>query len=131
MPLTISTLAERRGPPVRSSMRKFHVAPSMPAELGREALPLAGVVLLKTRERTIPPGPPRILRLDLVDAAPLLRREIYRSFLARQMGHDPRLFVQIAALLDRVPVFSLERSPGLEYLAAGAALVLDAMVEAG
>ncbi|WP_428245398.1 hypothetical protein [Ferrovibrio sp.] len=125
------SLGERQGLPIRSNMRKFHVAPSMLAELGREALPLAGVVLLQTRERTVPPGPPGIKRLPLVDAAPLLRREIYRSFLARQMGHDPLLFAQIAALLDRVPVFTLERSLGLEYLDASAALVLDAMVEAG
>lgn len=117
-------LAERQGLAVRSHMRKFHVAP--PSDLERDASPLAAVILLRMRERTAPPGPPGIERLALVDAAPLLRGEIYRPSLARRMGHDPLLFVQIAALLDRVPVFRLERTPGLEHLDAGAALVLDA-----
>ncbi|MES2494672.1 MAG: hypothetical protein V4618_01030 [Pseudomonadota bacterium] len=123
-------LTERQGTPIRTHMRKFHVAPSSPAHRTRDALPLAAVILLSARDRAVPPGPPRIKRLPLVDAAPLLREEIYRPYLARRMGHDPLLFVQIAALLDRVPVFQLERTRGLEYLDAGAALVLDAVAEA-
>lgn len=125
------TLAERQGPPIRSHMRKFHVAPSSPVDGGQDAAPLAAVILLRTRDRTVPPGPPAIERLALVDAAPLLRAEIYRPSLARRMGHDPLLFIQIASLLDRVPVFRLERTRGLEYLDAGATLVLDAMAGAG
>jgi len=122
------TLAERQGPPVRSHMCKFHVASSTPCK--QDAVPLAAVILLQTRDRTVPPGPPEIQRLRLVDAAPLLRREIYRPSLANRMGHNSLLFIQIASLLDRIPVFRLERTPGLEYLDADAALVLDVMAEA-
>lgn len=122
------TLAERQGPPVRSHMHKFHVASSTPCK--QDAVPLAAVILLQTRDRTVPPGPPEIQRLELVDAAPLLRREIYRPSLANRMGHNSLLFIQIASLLDRIPVFRLERTPGLEYLDADAALVLDVMGEA-
>ena len=125
------TLAEQQGPPIRSHMHKFHVAPSSPADRVRDGLPLAAVILLRMRDTTAPPGPPGIERLALVDAAPLLRGEIYRPSLARRMGHDPLLFIQIASLLDRVPVFRLERTRGLEHLDAGAALVLDAMTGAG
>ncbi|WP_445682226.1 hypothetical protein [Radicibacter daui] len=125
------TLAERQGAPIRSHMRKFHVAPSSPVERAGDACPLAAVILLRTRENTLPPGPPGIERLALADAASLLRREVYRPSLARCMGHDPLLFLQIAALLDRVPVFRLERTRGLEHLDASATLVLDAMTRAG
>lgn len=125
------TLAERQGAPIRSHMSKFHVAPSSPLDRGEVASPLAAVILLRTRERTVPPGPPSIEPLTLVDAAPLLKGEIYRPSLARHMGHDPLLFSQIAGLLSRAPVFRLERTRGLEYLDASAALVLDAVKGAG
>ncbi len=122
-------LTVRRGAPVRSHMEKFHVAPSSPATPDCDALPLGAIVILSTRERTEPPAAPAIERLPMVDAAPLLRREIYRPALARRMGHDPILFLQIATLLGRVPVFRLERTRGLEYLDAATALVADAMGE--
>ncbi len=124
------SLTERQGAPIRSHMRKFHVSPTSPAERTREALPLAAVILLASRDGTVPPGPPRIEQLPLVDAAPMLRGEIYRPYLARRMGHDPLLFVQIATLLNRVPAFRLDRTRGFEYLDAGAALVLDAVAGA-
>lgn len=121
------TLGERQGNPVRSHMRKFHVTPAQDEE--QDAFPLATVVLLRGRMAQTPSAPPRIERLDLADAAALVRREIYRSALARRMGHDPLLFGQIAALLRHVQVFRLERSPGLEHLGATADLVLAAATE--
>lgn len=123
-------LVERQGEPIRIHMRKFHVAPAAAARPVEVALPLAAVVLLSSRDRNVPPGPPRIERMPLVDAAPMLRAEIYRPYLARRMGNDPLLFMQTAALLNRIPVFRLERTRGLEYLYDGAALVLDAVAGA-
>jgi hypothetical protein len=123
-------LAERQGEPIRSHMRKFHVAPETAAHPVEVALPLAAVVLLSSRDRNVPPGPPQIERMPLVDAAPMLRAEIYRPYLARRMGNDPLLFMQTAALLNRVPVFRLDRTRGLEYLDEGAALVIDAVTGA-
>jgi len=123
-------LAERQGAPIRSHMRKFHVAPSSSAHPVEDALPLSAVILLSSRDRTVPPGPPAIERIPLVDAAPMLRGEIYRPHLARRLGNDPLLFIQIATLLNRVPVFRLERTRGLEYLDDGAALVLNAVAGA-
>lgn len=124
------SLAERQGAPIRSHMRKFHVAPSSPAHPVEDSLPLAAVILLSSRDLTAPPGPPRIERVPLVDAAPMLRGEIYRPYLARRLGNDPALFIQIAALLEKTPVFRLERTLGLEYLDDAAALVLNAVAGA-
>ncbi len=122
-------LAQQQGAPVRGHMHKFHVSP-LRSQNQPGALPLAAVVVLRMRENTAPPAPPRIERLNLVDAAPLLRREVYRALLAKKLGLDPVLFTQIAALLAQVPVFRLERSPGLHHLEASAALVLAAVAQA-
>lgn len=124
------SLAERQGAPIRSHMRKFHVAPSSSAHPVEDALPLAAVILLSSRDRTALPGPPSIERVPLVDAAPMVRGEIYRPYLARRLGNDPLMFIQIAALLCRAPVFRLERTRGLEYLDDAAALVLNAVAGA-
>ncbi len=124
-------LAARQGPPIREHMRKYHVAPSATQSEARDALPLAAIILLRTRETTAPPEPPRIERLNLVDAAPLLRKEVYRASLARHMGHDALLFAQIATLLGRVPVFRLERAFDFKHLDESAALVLTAVDGAG
>jgi len=120
-------LAARQGPPIRAHMHKYHVAPSIPQTELREAIPLAALILLRTPEPMALPVPPRIERLNLADAAPLLRKEVYRAALARRMGHDALLFTQIAALLGRVSVFRLERALDFAHLNDSAALVLAAV----
>ncbi len=122
-------LTQQQGAPVRSHMRKFHVTPRL-AQNQPGTLPLAAVVLLRMQENPMPPAPPRIERLNLADAAPLLLKQVYRVTLAKKMGHEPILFGQIAALLAQVPAFLLERSPGLNHLEASAALVLAAAEQA-
>lgn len=121
-------LGQLQGAPVRERLQKFHVTPSG-YEAGGEPqpMPLAVVLLLRTREPIEPPAPPKITRLDLTDAAPLLREEVFRGVLAQRMARDAELFGQIAALLGGTRVFLLERTLGLEQLPATVAAVTKLM----
>lgn len=101
-------LEGRRGMAVRGHLRKFHVQPEQ--ENSAATLPLAGVVILRNCPQASAHHNTTMQRLDLVDAAPSLRAEVYRGTLARKMGLDGNLFGQIAQVLRHVPVWRLERN---------------------
>lgn len=105
------SLAERQGAPVRGTIRKFHVDPSCVTPAADR--PLAAVVALS---QPSPPHPKGIVPLSLADAAPQLRADVYRPVLAARMGRDAQLFGQVAALLNHVRVFRLDRSSGFDDL---------------
>lgn len=96
-------LTGRQGKAVRDSIEKFHVEPENEAM----ATPLAAIVCVREAEfndqaATLEP-------LGLADAAALLRTDIYRAGLARQMGCDAALFAQSARLLGRTHMLRLTR----------------------
>jgi hypothetical protein len=122
-------MADRQERPVRTRLRKFHVAPSQETESG--PVPLSTVVLFEDRPDRAPPAPPAIIDLPLVDALPLLRGQIYRPGLAERMGHGGRLFTQSAQLLSHVRVLLQVRTRTLTDLRAGAKLLLSAIMEGG
>jgi hypothetical protein len=122
-------LADRQGGPVRTELNKFHVAPDV--EPGYGPVPLSTIVLLENRPDKAPPSPPMITDLPLVDALPLLREQIYRPKLAERMGHDTRIFMQTADLLNHVRVLRLERDRTLADLRTGAQMLLSRMAEIG
>lgn len=113
--------------PVRDHLDKFHVRARADGCNGERELPLGAIVLLTIRPRHAAPAPPRIERLQPVDAAPLLCEQVYRIGLARHMGHEGRIFMQTAAVLAQVPLFQLERTIGMEYLDEAARLVREVL----
>lgn len=115
-------LTDRQGLPVRSELNKFHVAPDREIDA---SLPLSTIVLLEERSAACQPSPPEIIDVPIVDALPLLRRQVYRPSLAERMGHEGRLFTQIAGILGHVRVLRLERTRDLVDLKAGAELLLS------
>lgn len=107
-------LADRQGPAVRRDVQKFHV--SSPEGDCLAQAPLAAVVVLRERLPRKTLRDPVMHRLDMVDAAPTLRAEVYRKTLARKLGLDAPLFLQIARLLPQVPVWRLERNFGFDAM---------------
>ena len=98
------SLLERKGRPIRDSIRKFHV---YPASGGPPApLPLTEVLVLR---KAFPPHQPGVEPLGPADAAPLLRKDVYRPAMAARFGRDLDLFSQIAALLGHVRAYRLNR----------------------
>lgn len=102
---TIERLAlmERRGEAVRTHIRKYHVEP----ETEPQAMPLTTIVCV--REAGFNDQAAALEPLALTDAAALLRTDIYRVSLARQMGLDASLFAQSARLLGRARILHLTR----------------------
>ena len=98
------SLVERQGPAIRVSIGKYHVDPA--SDEPPVPLPLATVVALR---RAIPPHQPGMEPLKPADAAPLLRKDVYRPAMAAHLGRDPGLFGQIAALLGHVRAYRLNR----------------------
>lgn len=107
----------RRREAVRATVEKYHVEP----EQAGEPLPLDTVVILRIAE--FAGQTPSLVPLDTADAAALLRAEIYRPELARQMGRDAELFSQIARLMGRVRVFRLDRPQEPERMPEALALL--------
>lgn len=113
------SLADRQGEAVRKGIRKYHVDPCGAG--AQPSFPLKTVILLR---QVRPPQVPAFLPLKLVEAAPLLRREVYRSSLASHMGRDTQLFGQIAALLGHVRVFRLSQAIDFDRLDETVQMVL-------
>ncbi|MQP65967.1 hypothetical protein GE253_11515 [Niveispirillum sp. SYP-B3756] len=109
-------LTDRIGPPVRPSMNKFHVDP--PRVPTQDPMPLSAIFILRTAATS------RLLELEPVDAAALLRDEVYRSKPASHLGRDADLFRQIAVLIGQVQVFLFERSMDFTQLDDTVAAVL-------
>lgn len=107
------------GPPVRPSLKKFHVDPPRMAAQG--PTPLTAIVILRKAE-----SPHRfdLTPLNPADAAALVRNEVFRSRLARHLGRDADLFRQIATVLGRVRVFLLDRAMDFATLDDTVAAVL-------
>jgi hypothetical protein len=109
-------LTDRLGPPVRPSIKKFHVDP--PRMAAQEPTPLTAIFILRTTDS------PRQIELGPADAAALVRDEVYRSRPASHLGRDADLFRQIAALLGRVRVYLLDRTMDFAALDDTVAAVL-------
>lgn len=112
-------LTDCLGPPVRPSIKKFHVDP--PRMTAQGSTPLSAIFILSeaTGPRQLDVSP-----LGPADAAPLVRGEVYRSALASHLGRNAALFQQIAALFGRVRVFRLDRSMDFAMLDDTVAAVL-------
>lgn len=110
-------LDERRGEAVRETVEKYHVEP----ERADGALPLDTIVILRINE--FAGQAPTIVPLSTSDAAALLRADIYRPGLARQMGRDAELFGQVARLLGRVRAFRFNRPQEPERMPEALALL--------
>lgn len=112
-------LTDCLGPPVRPCLKKFHVDPPRVAAQG--PTPLTTIVILRKADS---PGRFDLTPLDPVDAAALVRDEVYRSKTASHLGRDADIFQQIAALLGRVRVFLLDRAMDFALLDDTVAAVL-------
>lgn len=127
--ITRLDLAPRQGQPIREHLPKFHVRLPMSKD-EPQPVALTTVVILRARPAGEPEAPAQIVQLSPVDAAPLLRPQVFRPVLAHHMGLDGQLFGQIVGLLGQVRVFTLERSLGFEHLADTVAAMRAAVAEA-
>ncbi|MES2355333.1 MAG: hypothetical protein V4568_13245 [Pseudomonadota bacterium] len=105
------SLADRQRNVVREKIHKFYVDP--PRSNAAALLPVVAVFLL---DKVTPPDPPSIIQLSPVNAAPLLRENVFKSSLAQHMGRNGALFGQIASLLRHSAVFRLERARGFDRI---------------
>lgn len=105
-------LSDAVGARVRARLEKFHVVPPTP-DNAPEAVPLAAVYMLADANATFPPG---IDRLPTLEAAQSLLHHTYRRQLAQAYCGHGMLALRTAALLSRIPVFSLRRPRELARL---------------
>ncbi|SCW59057.1 hypothetical protein [Ancylobacter rudongensis] len=105
-------LSDAVGARVRRRLEKFHVAPPMP-DNAPESVPLAAVYMLADADTAFPPG---IDRLPTLEAAQSLLHHTYRRQLAQAYCGHGMLALRTAALLSRIPVFSLRRPRELARL---------------
>ena len=122
-------LSNRKGAAVRGHLKKFHVAPSHNRTLA--FAPLAAVIILRERLPRSTRHDTVMQPLDVVDAAPTLRAEVYRKALAKKLGLDAHLFMQIAQLLDRVPAWRLERNFDIKNIDETVKIILSNLVLTG
>jgi hypothetical protein len=96
-------LGESRGAAVRDRLQKFYVEPS---RAPGAALPLRAVYALREDRlgRRI-----EIERLNVVDAAAMLRNNAYHPQIIRRMGREAPYFRAVAAILSAASVFTLAR----------------------
>ena len=121
-------LGDRQEAPVRGHLLKFHLSPEPDRSL--ISAPLAAVIVL--RERLPRTRFDAVLeRLELADAAPILRAETYKKNLARKLGQDARLFMQTARLLQHTTAWRLERTFDFAAINENARLVLSTLGETG
>jgi hypothetical protein len=97
-------LEEARGERVRRSLEKFYVEPRNSAS---EALPLGAVYGLRESHHFDGPG---IERLNVVDAALLLRTDAYRPLLVGRLEQKAHYFRAAAQIINGSGVFLLKRS---------------------
>ena len=96
---------------VRPQLEKFYVEPAH--RLGDEALPVAAVYVLREQR---PPLVSGICQVGLADAALLLRRNAYRSWLVEKMNLDGRFFEATVNLQRHADVFYLTRPHDLAMM---------------
>ncbi len=96
-------LADRRGGPVRSRLRKYYVDPH--ATTARP-LPIAAVYVLREAR---PPQIAGIAPANLVDAALLLQHNAYRPAMIARMGQTRLYFEAATAIARHAGVFTLTR----------------------
>jgi hypothetical protein len=98
------SLADQRGPAVRSSLAKYHVRTSATSE--DRSKTLAGIYLLEA----LPNGStPVIEAVTLSESAALLDDNLYRRALSTRFEDHGTRFLRIAKLLQTVPVWRLRR----------------------
>jgi hypothetical protein len=102
--IELLVLQAQRREPVRSMLRKYHVAAS--ARHGEVRPSLAAVYLL---DELAAPGEPIIEPVPLVQAAPLLQNNLYRRAFAKHVAQQGDGFMRIARLLGCVQVYRLQR----------------------
>lgn len=117
------SLAGRRKDAVRSTIDKYHVEP----ECEPEPMRLSTIVVVG--ETQCIGDAPSIVRLDLADAASLLRANVFRSNLAGYMGRNGALFGQIAKLLMHVRVLRLRRPSEPERMGEALALLREHVLQ--
>jgi hypothetical protein len=95
-------LSARRGEPVRSKLGKFYVAPGAASN---KPLPLGALYALRRAHPGRPAGieQPR----NVVDAALLLRRDVYRPLLVRHLGQKADYFQAGSKIVENAGVFIL------------------------
>ncbi len=104
-------LAARRGDPVRTCLQKYYVDPE---GAHCEPLPLGVIYVLREPQGLDKPG---IERLDLVDAAIVLRQNAYRPTLVRRMQQNDEYFRATLAISSNASIFHLTRAKDFEKMA--------------
>lgn len=99
---------DRRGRELRSRSGKFYFAPSSGTQ--SDALPLRAIYVLAPSESN------RVTPIPAIDAAARLRQNAYRPRLVTLMEQEPLFFSQLAAILNKVPVFELLIARGWDRL---------------
>ncbi|WP_195880896.1 hypothetical protein [Methylomonas fluvii] len=117
-------LSERQGQSVRNTIQKYHIEPECEAK----AMPLSTIVVVRIAEQAGQTA--AIEPCSIVDAAALLRAEVYRHFLAKCMGRDAALFKQISDMLSQVRVLRLTRPREPKRLPETLALLRQHIAEA-
>jgi hypothetical protein len=95
-------LGANRGQPVRSKIGKFYVTPDT---VHSEPLPLGAVYSLRRANPSLPAGieqPPSV-----IDAAVLLRKNVYRPLLIRHFGQKTNYFRAASRIVGHAGVFYL------------------------
>ncbi len=105
-------LDDRRGPPVRAALRKFHLRRSEPAP-GAAALPVGRVYAVREARAPFAPG---ITQPNIVDAALLVRRWAYRAPLIDLMGQASGYFAAAVAFGNGGGVHLLSMPAGFDAL---------------
>ncbi len=105
------SLDNRQQQPVRSTLKKYYVPPREAKD--DDAIPLAGIYILKQTSSTDPAG---IEKLSSLDALTQIRLNAYRPRLLAAMGTDQTYLTQCAAIVKHAAVFDFTRQWGFENL---------------
>lgn len=118
-------LEHRRGAEVRSKTDKHFVAP--PAGDLAEPIALAAIYLLR---RPMQPVPGAVEQLSRLTAAQALLSATYRRRLALAYAGEGRMVALTAAVVQRVPVFTLAQKHDFSYLSETVAALRTSWEEA-
>jgi hypothetical protein len=92
-----------RGAPVRSALEKYYVEPERSCAV---ALPVAALYFLREARGLMVPG---ISRLNIVDAARMVRGHAYRPTMVGRMKQEDLYFAAAGELAGHAGVFALNR----------------------